>query len=106
MLTEAILDHFLLSRFLGAVIGGDAGVEKKPAPDMILAALERLGVSAGDAVLVGDSPADVGSARAAGVTVIAVRGGYTNVPVDALGADAVIGTLADLDGALNALRNA
>lgn len=106
MPTEAILDHFLLSRFLGAVIGGDSGVEKKPAPDMILAALERLGVTPDDAVVVGDSPADVGCARAAGVAVIAVRGGYTNVPVDALGADIVIDTLAGLDDALAALRPA
>lgn len=106
MPTEAILDHFHLSRFLGAVIGGDAGVEKKPAPDMIFAALERLGVAPEDAVVVGDSPADVGSARAAGVPVIAVRDGYTNVPVDELDADAVIATLADLDGALATLRNA
>jgi phosphoglycolate phosphatase len=106
MPTEAILDHFHLSRFLGAVIGGDAGVEKKPAPDMIFAALERLGVTPEDAVVVGDSPADVGSARAAGVAVIAVRGGYTNVPVNELGADAVIDTLEDLGHALGGLRNA
>jgi phosphoglycolate phosphatase len=106
MPTEANLDHFHLSRFLGAVIGGDAGVEKKPAPDMIFAALERLGVMPEDAVVVGDSPADVGSARAAGVAVIAVRGGYTNVPVNELGADAVIDTLEDLGNALGGLRNA
>lgn len=106
MPTEAILDHFGLSAALGAVIGGDSVVEKKPAPDMVLAALDRLGVRLEDAVLVGDSLADVGCARAAGVPVIALRGGYTTVPVDEIGADAVIDRLADLPEALAALRSA
>ena len=44
---ETILDHFGLSSLFGAVIGGDAGVTKKPAPDMLLAAIEQLGVAAG-----------------------------------------------------------
>ena len=106
MPTEAILDHFGLSAHLGAVVGGDAGVEKKPAPDMIFAALERLGVRPEDAVLVGDSLADVGSARAAGIPVIALRGGYTTVPVDEIGADIVIGRLADLPATLTGMRPA
>ncbi|MDP3897130.1 MAG: phosphoglycolate phosphatase [Mesorhizobium sp.] len=101
--TEAILDHFGLSPYLGAVVGGDTGVEKKPAPDMIFAALERLGMTPDQAVMVGDSPADVASARAAGVAVIAVRGGYTTVPVDALGADLIIESLEHLTAALDRL---
>lgn len=103
MPTEAILDHFGLSRFLGAVIGGDAGVARKPAPDMILAALDRLGATPEAALMVGDSPADLGAARAAGVVMVAVRGGYTNVPADGLGADRVIETLAELDAVLKPL---
>ena len=55
------------------------------------------------AVLVGDSPADAGAARAAGLPVVLVRGGYTTVPVDDIGADAVIDGFDDLDGALAAL---
>ncbi|MCR5857613.1 phosphoglycolate phosphatase [Mesorhizobium sp. J428] len=106
MPTEAILDHFGLSPYLDAVIGGDSGVEKKPAPDMIFAALERLGLRPEDAILVGDSVADVGSARAAGIPVIALRGGYTSVPVDEIGADIVIGRLADLPATLAAMRPA
>lgn len=106
MPTEAILDHFGLSSVLGAAIGGDAGVEKKPAPGIVFAALERLGVALEDAVMVGDSLADVGCARAAGIPVVAVRGGYTSVPVDEIGADVVIGSLADLPATLAAMRPA
>lgn len=101
--TDAILSHFGLSPRLGAVVGGDVGLAKKPAADILLAALARMGVDPAGAVLVGDSPADAGSARAAGMPVILVRGGYTTVPVDAIEADLVIDGFDDLDAALTAL---
>ena len=56
---ETVLDHFDLSPLFGVVIGGDAGVAKKPAPDMLLAAAEQFGIAPSDAVMVGDSAADV-----------------------------------------------
>lgn len=101
---EAVLDHFGLFPYLGAVVGGDAGVAKKPAPDILLAALERLGIEPWDAVMVGDSISDVTSARAAGMTVVIVRGGYTPVPAEELGADRVLETLEELPEAFETLR--
>lgn len=98
--TEAILAHFGLLARLGAVVGGDVGLAKKPAADILLAALARMGVEPLHAVLVGDSPADLGAARAAGIPVVLVRGGYTTIPVDDLGADMVIDDLTRLEGAL------
>jgi phosphoglycolate phosphatase len=43
---------------------------------------------------------DVAAARAAGLPVILVRGGYTTRPVDELGADRVIDSLHYLSDAL------
>lgn len=54
--------------------------------------------------MVGDSKADVGSARAAGMPVVLVRGGYTQTPVEELGADLVCDSLLDLPAALQAFR--
>ena len=48
-------------------IGADEVAEGKPAPDMIVAACERLGVSPGDAVYVGDEAVDALAGEAAGV---------------------------------------
>lgn len=101
---ETILDFFRLSGLLGVAIGGDSGVPKKPAPDMLLAAMEELGAAPWDTVMVGDSTSDVESARAAGIPVVIVRGGYTNVPADRLGADLVIDSLAGLRAALPRLK--
>ncbi|MDW6024645.1 phosphoglycolate phosphatase [Mesorhizobium sp. BAC0120] len=103
---ETILDHFRLAHFFGTVIGGDAGVAKKPAPDMLLAALDQFGAKPWDAVMVGDSVSDVKAARAAGTFAIIVRGGYTVVPVEQLGADVVIDSFRQLGGVLPTLKPA
>ena len=102
--TEIVLGHFGFLPFLDSIIGGDAGVQKKPAPDIPLASLERLGVEPWDAVMVGDSGADVDSAKAAGIAAIAVRGGYSNAPIESLGANVVIDSLTSLQDALDSIR--
>lgn len=47
----------------------------KPAPDVVEAALERAGVRADEAVMLGDTPYDIRSAARAGVPLIALRCG-------------------------------
>jgi phosphoglycolate phosphatase len=101
---ETILDHFDLSHLFDAVFGGDAGVAKKPAPDMLFAAMEALGTDPLGTVMVGDSISDVESAHAAGVAAVILRGGYSNLPAERLGADAVIDGLSQLAEALPTLR--
>jgi phosphoglycolate phosphatase len=103
-LAAGLLDALGLgSRFGGAVVGGDTAPERKPHPAPLLMALGRLGVPAAAAVLVGDSGTDVLTARAAGVPVVLVRGGYTAAPAEELGADAVVDELAALPALLEAL---
>jgi phosphoglycolate phosphatase len=104
--TREILLHFGLLERLGAIVGGDAVTRKKPAPEALLLALERLETAPSDALMVGDSITDVEAARAAGVPVALIRGGYSQIPVDALGADLVCDSLLDLPAALNGMRSA
>ena len=61
----------MLGRF-EVLLGGDEVAEPKPAPDIYLAACERLGVAPADAVALEDSPTGVAAARAAGMTVVGV----------------------------------
>ena len=56
-------------------VGERADLRRKPAPDMVFAALERFGVSPADAVFVGDSEVDVLTAKNAGVRGISVLWG-------------------------------
>ncbi len=85
----------MLGRF-EVVIGGDTmGPGRgKPAPDPVLAMVERCG--GGRAAFVGDSIYDVRSAQAAGLPVVACSFGFLQQPVETLGADAVIDGYAEL----------
>lgn len=53
----------------------DAGGNSKPDPDVIHAALEKAGVGADEAVMLGDTPYDIEAAARAGVPTIALRSG-------------------------------
>ncbi len=64
-----------LGDYVNAVLGPDDVPNPKPAPDMLVAALERLGVRADEALYVGDMTVDIATARAAGVTVWVVPTG-------------------------------
>jgi HAD superfamily hydrolase (TIGR01662 family) len=54
------------------VVGRDTLLALKPAPDMIRRALEHCKATAGDALFVGDSEADLKAAKAAGVRFFAI----------------------------------
>ncbi len=53
--------------------------------------------------MVGDSRTDIATARAAGMPVVAVSFGYTDVPVDELGPDRVIDHFDGLFDAVHSL---
>jgi len=74
----------------------------KPAPDLVDAALERVGGSPEDAVMVGDTPWDVHAARAAGVPTIAVlTGGFAIEELRESGAVDVFESVAELRAGLD-----
>jgi phosphoglycolate phosphatase len=87
-----------------AVIGHDSAPRPKPDAAHVLAALEACGGDAGNAAFVGDSVTDVGAARNAGLPIILVSFGFTDVPAHALGGDMVIDHYDALVPALKALR--
>jgi phosphoglycolate phosphatase len=67
--TCELLDHLGIAALLDVVLGPADVPRPKPAPDMLRAALARLGVPAEQALYVGDMVIDVECARAAGVRV-------------------------------------
>jgi HAD superfamily hydrolase (TIGR01509 family) len=69
---DATLRAARLERLFDATVAGDEVEHAKPAPDLFLAAAERLGVPPGECVAVEDSPSGVEAALAAGMRVVAV----------------------------------
>lgn len=86
-----------LARYFGLTIAGDTLAVKKPDPAPLQHAMEKLGGTPANTVMLGDSAADANAARAAGIPCVLVRYGYNfGRPVDSLGADAVVDSLAEL----------
>jgi phosphoglycolate phosphatase len=105
-LAHGIIEGLGFGDRLDVIIGGQPGRPLKPSPAPLLDALAQLGVAADDAIMVGDSSADVKCAKAAGVAVVCVSFGFSSVPVRELGADAVIDSYEAFDDACRGLRAA
>ncbi len=86
--------------YFDAVLGpDDVGGRAKPDPAMLLEGLSRLGVTAADAVYVGDMAVDVHTAKAAGIEVWLVPGGATGrESPTAAGPDRVLASFAEMAG--------
>jgi HAD superfamily hydrolase (TIGR01509 family) len=98
---ENELDHYL--DLLDARELADAWTTKddvdatKPEPDLVLAALEKAGVDADGAVMVGDTRWDVEAAGKVGVeTVCVITGGWSEQELRDAGAVAVFASVNDL----------
>lgn len=86
-----------LARFFEVAFGGDAFVRKKPDPLPLLEACKALGAAPAQTLMIGDSSNDARAARAAGCPVVLVNYGYNHgEPVEGAGADAVVGSIAEL----------
>jgi phosphoglycolate phosphatase len=102
-LSVKLLDALGLAQRFAAICGQDTFAIQKPNPEILRRTIARAGGSADRAVMVGDSANDIDTARAAGIKVVAVDFGYTEIPVSRLGPDRVISHFDDLPAAITAL---
>ncbi|MGE0698604.1 MAG: HAD-IA family hydrolase [Hyphomicrobiaceae bacterium] len=106
-ITEIALRALGIGHFFRSVIGARDDLPKKPDAAPLLAAIAPLGIAApAEVVMVGDTAADIGAAKAAGCRSIAIAHGYSRVPVASLGADAVVGSLGEVPAVVEVLARA
>jgi phosphoglycolate phosphatase len=105
-LSKLLLDKLDLSKRFAAICGADTFGVSKPDPVILQQTLARAGRPLSGAIMVGDAGPDVGVARRAGVPVIGVEFGYTDVPIAELRPDRLIGHFGELPGAVNSLIGA
>ena len=75
---EQILDGLGLRHHFKAVLGPELAGGRKPSPVHVRATLDAIGHTPDEAVMIGDSPADVFAGRRAGTETVAVLWGYRN----------------------------
>jgi len=90
------LELFGLSRYFSAFVGLEDTALHKPNPDPVLLGASRLGVEPARALYVGDAPADLGAAQAAGMGFGAAQWGGLDLLHSLDGATARLQRPADL----------
>jgi phosphoglycolate phosphatase len=99
--TLPLLERLQLAPRFDTVVAGDDVRNKKPHPDLLLAACRSLGVETGSARMIGDSVNDALAAEAAGMRAILVKTGYNEG-----GSVADLANLANVDAIVDSLLDA
>jgi phosphoglycolate phosphatase len=102
-LSKLLLDRLGLSSRFSAICGADTFGISKPDPAILRETIARAGGHPSSAVMVGDAGPDIGVARRAGIPVIGVEFGYTEVPIADLKPDRVINHMSELPAAVESL---
>jgi len=94
--SEPLLRAAGLAHFFAFTLCADRAEDRKPSPNLLLAACSRFGIAPAQMLYVGDSAPDIAAARAAGCPVIAVSYGYDNDAVAQGQPDGCVARLTDL----------
>ncbi len=101
-LSARVIEAVGLSADLPVIVGPDTIGIAKPDPAPYLEACWRLGLEAGETLMIGDSETDVATARAAEVPIIAVSFGYTDRPVASFSPDHIVDHFDEVWGLIEA----
>jgi 2-phosphoglycolate phosphatase len=97
LFSKQLLQHLGIADLFDVVLGPEDVARPKPAPDMLVTALERLGLSAERVLYVGDMTVDIETARAAGVAVWVVpTGSDSRAALESAGPDRIVESLHEL----------
>jgi phosphoglycolate phosphatase len=102
-LSKLLLDRLGLSARFSAICGADTFGVSKPDPAILQQTVVRAGGQLSSAIMVGDAGPDIGVARRAGIPVIGVEFGYSEVPIADLKPDRLINHMRELPAAVEAL---
>lgn len=104
-LSKRLLDRLGLSSRFAAICGADTFGVSKPDPAILRQTVARAGGQMSAAIMVGDAGPDIGVARRAGIPVIGVTFGYTEVPIAELKPDRLITHMRELPVAVQELAS-
>ncbi|MBK9578146.1 MAG: HAD family hydrolase [Fibrobacteres bacterium] len=96
--TDLLMVHLRMDEWIGRAIGGDTAFGKKPDPDGLRELMRWAGAAPSEVLMIGDGPADLQVAQAAGVDAVLLSGGYGQEhELEGLPAIVRVGGLDELD---------
>lgn len=99
--TREFLAHTGLDKYISVTVGALTVEHTKPFPDPILYAASKMGVSAEQCLMVGDTVVDIRAGRAAGAQTLGVLCGFgERWELEKANADAILETTSALEGLL------
>jgi phosphoglycolate phosphatase len=101
--SRLLLDALKVTERFAAIAGRDTYPYFKPDARHLTMTIVAAGGDPAHAVMIGDSRTDIATARNAGLPVICVPFGYTDVPIETLAPDAVIQHFRELPAAVTRL---
>jgi len=102
-LSRRLLERLGLSARFAAICGADTFGVSKPDPAMLRQTVARAEGQLSSTIMVGDAGTDIGVARRAGVPVIGVSFGYSEVPIAELKPDRLVHHMRELPSAVELL---
>jgi len=105
-LSRLLLQALQLTHRFEAICGPDTFHIYKPDPEFLRRTIHAAGGALDRAIMVGDSETDIATAKAAGIPIVAVDFGYSEVPVAGLSPDRLISHYDELAPAVLELASA
>ncbi|UJW74017.1 HAD family hydrolase [Rhizobium sp. SL42] len=99
-LARPLIDKLGLTHHFAVITGGDTFAVRKPDAGHLTGTIEKAGGNPARALMIGDSINDILAAHNAGIASIAVPFGYSDTPIEALGASRIISHFDELTVAL------
>jgi phosphoglycolate phosphatase len=89
-LSRLLLEALKMTHRFEAICGPDTFNIYKPDPEILRRTIRAAGGAMARSIMVGDSETDIATARAAGIPIVAVDFGYSEIPVEKLTPDRLI----------------
>lgn len=96
LVTEKLIKLMNLEKYFSVIIGARDDIPLKPKPDMVCLAIKEFNLVNKSFFMVGDTSNDIDAAKSANIKSIAIKGGYTEVDVEKLGADFTFDGMKDI----------
>jgi len=102
-MAKLLIEELGATHWFEALTGGDTFAFNKPDGRHIIETVKLGGGDPANAIMIGDTSNDINAAKDAGIKSVAVTFGYTDHPVETLGADQIISHFDELPDTIHAL---